>query len=1091
MNNFAAQGNSGTDWIFDSGASSHMSASSNWLSSCTKSPFPSIILGDGSSIPIYCVGQAQLPSSTKPLLLRDVLVAPALIKNLISVRQFTCDNLVSAEFDPFGLSVKDYLTKAEIARFNSSGDLYSLNGVPAATPPTSMLASVDLWHRRLGHPNPAVLASMLSEFTIPCNRDSHNSVFCESCQLGKHVRLPFSSSSSCSTYPFELIHCDLWTSPIASVSGFKYYLVILDDFTHFVWTFPLRNKSEVHSLFLNFQRYVSVHFFLPIRFIQCDNGREFDNIKNRTFFLQHGILLRFSCPYTSPQNGKAERSLRTLNDIVRTLLIQSSMPPKFWAEALHMATFLLNIRPSKTKPNTTPYYSLFLSHPDYSAVRVFGCLCFPNAYATSANKLSPRSIPCAFLGFSDEHKGYRCLDLHTGHVHVSRHVTFAEHIFPFSQRTTTPSNTPSSANTPSPRPFQLYTPLPAEHNLSPPPLTPTIANPNHTLTPPETSPTPPAPAPSPTPPAPTPTPPPSPAPTPPPSPTPSSDSSAAPDSPVPTLPPRAIPTAAPINDHRMRTRAKSGFHQPQDRLNLHTSVSLTSLPKNYKTALLDPNWAAAMQEEYNALLQNNTWQLVPRPPNTNIVSGKWIFRQKFHSDGSLSRYKARWVCRGFSQQQGIDYEETFSPVVKPSTIRTVLSVVVSSSWPIHQLDVKNAFLHGSLQETVYCQQPLGFENPSFPTHVCLLQKSLYGLKQAPRAWFQRFSSFIQTIGFTPSLSDTSLFVYHQTSDTAYLLLYVDDIILTASSQKFLDHIVSLLRSEFSMTDLGLLHHFLGIAVVRDSSSLFLSQRQYILDLLNRAGMLDCQSSRTPVDTSFKLSATGEPFSDPTLYRSLTGALQYLTITRPEISFAVQQACLYMHDPRVPHYNHVKRILRYLKGTLNHGLHLNNSSPNSLTAYSDADWAGCPDTRRSTSGFCVFLGNNLISWSSKRQVTVSRSSAEAEYRAVAHAVADTIWIRQLLSELHRPIEQATIVYCDNISAVYMTSNPVQHRRTKHIEIDIHFVREKVALGQVRVLHVPSTAQFADIFTKALPTKPFQDICFSLNVVEPAVDTAGGC
>ena len=263
------------------------------------------------------------------------------------------------------------------------------------------------------------------------------------------------------TYPFELIHCDLWTSPIASVSGFKYYLVILDDFTHFVWTFPLRNKSEVHSLFLNFQRYVSVHFFLPIRFIQCDNGREFDNIKNRTFFLQHGILLRFSCPYTSPQNGKAERSLRTLNDIVRTLLIQSSMPPKFWAEALHMATFLLNIRPSKTKPNTTPYYSLFLSHPDYSAVRVFGCLCFPNAYATSANKLSPRSIPCAFLGFSDEHKGYRCLDLHTGHVHVSRHVTFAEHIFPFSQRTTTPSNTPSSANTPSPRPFLLYTPLPS------------------------------------------------------------------------------------------------------------------------------------------------------------------------------------------------------------------------------------------------------------------------------------------------------------------------------------------------------------------------------------------------------------------------------------------------------------------------------------------------------------------------------------------------------------------------------------------------------------------------------------------------------
>ena len=451
MNNFAAQGNSGTDWIFDSGASRHMSASSNLLSSCTPSSFPSITLGDGSSIPIYCVGQAQIQSPTKPLLLRDVLVAPALIKNLISVRQITTDNHVSVEFDPFGLSVKDYPTKAEIARFNSSGDLYSLHGAPVAAPPTSMVASVDLWHQRLGHPNKNVLSTLLSEFSIPCNRDSHNSSMCQSCQLGKHVRLPFSSSQSSSTFPFELLHCDLWTSPIESVSGFKYYLVILDDFTHYVWTFPLRNKSDVHNIFLNFQRYVSVHFFLPIRFIQCDNGREFDNFKNQNFFLQYGILLRFSCPYTSPQNGKAERSLRTLNDIIRTLLVQSSMPPKFWAEALHTATYLLNIRPSKVNPQTTPYFSLFLSHPNYSDVRVFGCLCFPNSYSTSPNKLSPRSTPCVHLGFSDEHKGYRCLDLVSGRVHVSRHVTFAENIFPFSERQQLDSNSPAPSTSPSRR----------------------------------------------------------------------------------------------------------------------------------------------------------------------------------------------------------------------------------------------------------------------------------------------------------------------------------------------------------------------------------------------------------------------------------------------------------------------------------------------------------------------------------------------------------------------------------------------------------------------------------------------------------------
>lgn len=478
-------------------------------------------------------------------------------------------------------------------------------------------------------------------------------------------------------------------------------------------------------------------------------------------------------------------------------------------------------------------------------------------------------------------------------------------------------------------------------------------------------------------------------------------------------------------------------------------------------------------------------------PLVQIVSGKWVFRHKFHFDGSLSRYKARWVCRGDSQQPGIDYDETFSPVVKPSTIRVVLSLAVSSSWPIHQLDVKNAFLHGSLAETVYCRQPLGFANSSFPDHVCLLQKSLYGLKQAPRAWFQRFASFLHTIGFVPSRSDSSLFVFHSSSHTAYLLLYVDDIVLTASSDSFLHHIISSLHKEFSMTDLGSLHHFLGVTVSRSSSGLFLSQRQYAVDLLSKAGMLECHPSRTPADTGSKLSSDGDPVPDPTYYRSITGALQYMTLTRPDLAYSVQQACLFMHDPRLPHLNHVRRILRYLKGTLDHGLTITTSSPASLTAYSNADWAGCPDTRRSTSGYCVYLGDNLVSWSSKRQLTVSRSSTEAEYRSVAHTVAETVWLRQLLGELHRPIQQATIVFCDNVSAVYLSCNPVQHRRTKHIEIDIHFVREKVALGEVRVLHVPTSAQFADIFTKGLPTASFCDIRSSLNVVEPAADTAGGC
>ena len=277
----------------------------------------------------------------------------------------------------------------------------------------------------------------------------------------------------------------------------------------------------------------------------------------------------------------------------------------------------------------------------------------------------------------------------------------------------------------------------------------------------------------------------------------------------------------------------------------------------------------------------------------------------------------------------------------------------------------------------------------------------------------------------------------------------------ASTPTLLQRITERLHSEFAMTDLGDLHHFLGISVTRSSDGLFLSQRQYALDLLQWAGMAECHSTSTPVDARAKLSATeGSPVADPTEYRSLAGALQYLTLTRPDLAYAVQQVCLFMHDPREPHLVLVKHILRYVKGTLSAGLHIGTGPVDRLVAYSDADWAGCPDSRRSTSGFCVFLEDNLVSWSFKWQTMVSRSSAEAEYRAVAHVVAECCWLRQLLQELHIPLKVATVVYCDNVSAVYMTANTVHHHRTKHIEIDIHFVREKVALGEVRVLHVSS-------------------------------------
>lgn len=326
---------------------------------------------------------------------------------------------------------------------------------------------------------------------------------------------------------------------------------------------------------------------------------------------------------------------------------------------------------------------------------------------------------------------------------------------------------------------------------------------------------------------------------------------------------------------------------------------------------------------------------------------------------------------------------------------------------------------------------------------------------------------------------------------AYLFLYVDDIIITASSPMLKAKIISAMKAEFSMTDSGQISSFLGISAKYNDKVLFLSQSTYAKEILIRVGMHECKPVSAPVNLKSKLAEDeGKSVTNPTEYRSLAGALQYLTFTRPDISYAVQQICLFMHDPREPHLQALRRILRYVQGTKEHGVQLLKHQNMKMTAYTDADWAGCPSTRRSTSGFCVFLGDNLVSWSAKRQATVSRSSAEAEYKGVANAVAETCWLRNLLLELHCPITQATMVYCDKVSAVYLSSNPVQHQRTKHIEIDIHFVREKVQMGQVRVHHIPSSQQYADIFTKGLPSSLFTSFRSSLGVSTPHARTEGG-
>ena len=482
-----------------------------------------------------------------------------------------------------------------------------------------------------------------------------------------------------------------------------------------------------------------------------------------------------------------------------------------------------------------------------------------------------------------------------------------------------------------------------------------------------------------------------------------------------------------------KTRLQGGIRKPKVYTDgtipyKYTGFAATGEPQTLDEALTDERWRNAMDVEYTALMRNKTWHLVPPEQGKNVIDCKWLYKVKRKADGSLDRYKARLVAKGFKQRYGIDYEDTFSPVVKAATIRTVLSIAVSKGWNLRQLNVQNAFLHGLLEENVYMKQPPGYENSSQPNFICKLDKALYGLKQAPRAWYARLSGKLQQLGFKASKVDTSLFYYSKGDVIIFMLIYVDDIIVASSTQSAVLALLQDLKEDFALKDLGDLHYFLGIEVNKVNDGLLLSQGKYTADLLKKTNMSDCKPFNTPLSTSEKLSLhEGDLLgsSDATQYRSIVGALQYLTLTRPDIFFSVNKVCQFLHAPTIVHWAAVKRILRYLKYTASLGLKFEKSKSGLVSAFTDEDWAGSLDDRRSTGGFAVYLGSNLVSWSARKQATVSRSSTKAEYKALANVTAELLWIQTLLQELGIETPRAAKVWCDNMGAKHLSANPVFH------------------------------------------------------------------
>ena len=474
------------------------------------------------------------------------------------------------------------------------------------------------------------------------------------------------------------------------------------------------------------------------------------------------------------------------------------------------------------------------------------------------------------------------------------------------------------------------------------------------------------------------------------------------------------------------------------------------------------------------------------PKGKRAVGCKWVFKKKDGIQGvEDERFKARLVAKGYSQKEGIDYDEVFSPVVKHSSIRVLLALVASHDLELEQLDVKTAFLHGELEETIYMVQPEGFRIEGKEDHVCRLKKSLYGLKQSPRQWYKRFDRFMLSNGYSRSSYDSC--VYHRIlSDGSfvYLLLYVDDMLIAAGNMSHIQTLKKQLSDEFEMKDLGSAKKILGMEIQRDrgAGKLFLSQKGYIEKVLERFGMQKAKPVTTPLASHFRLSASLSPQTKEeedqmvqVPYSSAVGSIMYAMVcTRPDISQAVSVVSRYMAHPGKVHWQAVKWILRYLRGTTDVGLVFdrNCGTGTSVIGFVDSDYAGDLDKRKFLTGYVFTLSSSAINWRATLQLTVALSTTEAEYMAAAEAANEALWLKRLVTELGVEQEAASVLFCDSQSAIHLTKNQMYHERTKHIDVRFHFLRDEVSEGNIVVKKVGTADNPADMLTKPVPTNKFK-------------------
>ncbi|KAB2605263.1 hypothetical protein D8674_004980 [Pyrus ussuriensis x Pyrus communis] len=803
------------------------------------------------------------------------------------------------------------------------------------------------------------------------------------------------------------------------------------------WVYFLVEKSEAFAVFKNYKARVEKETGAYIRTLRTDRGGEFTSQEFTMFCDVNGIRRQLTAAYTPQQNGVAERKNRTIMNMVRSMLSGKHIPKTFWPEAVNWTVHILNRSPTFAVRSKTPEEAWSGVKPSVNYFRIFGCISHVHVPDNRRIKLDNKSQKCIFLGVSDESKAYRLFDPISQKIIVSRDVVFEEDqswdweacykeaiVANLEWETDEEVETEVDAN--------------EESEIS---STEEYEDSGETEDSEDVE---------------------------------EVDHGAQEDSPHEART-RRPPTW--MNDYE----SGQGLSEEEDFVNL--ALFIDSDPMFYEDAVKNEKWRAAMNVEIEAIERNDTWELTELPTGSKVIGVKWVYKTKLNENGEVDKYKARLVAKGYSQKYGIDYDEVFAPVARLDTIRVVISMAAQKGWEIYQLDVKSAFLHGEINEEVFVAQPPGYEKTGQEHKVYKLKKALYGLKQAPRAWYSRIETYFINEGFKKCPYEHTLFIKTAEGGKVLIIcLYVDDLIFTGNDEVMFKDFKQSMMIEFDMTDLGKMKYFLGIEVSQRSDGIFIGQRKYAQEVLDRFRMDQCNPVNNPVVPGFKLvKDEGGVRVDSTFYKQIVGSLMYLTATRPDMTYVVSLISRYMERPTEMHLQAAKRVLRYVKGTIGFGVFYKKGGNEELLGYMDSDYAGDQDDRKSTSGYVFLMSSGAVSWSSKKQPVVTLSTTEAEFIAAASGACQAIWLRRVLRELGYDQSKATVLFCDNVSTIKLSRNPILHGRSKHIDVRFHFLRDLTKEGTVELVQCSTQEQVADILTKPLKFDVFVKLRSLMGVV----------